>query len=1466
MRKKGLLSLFILMFSLCSIFGLVNLRTENDHIAQASLVGDNVWDGTYPTTKPSSADFYETENVVYIYTANGLAYFASQVNANAANNYNGKIIKLETNIDLNGKSGNLWIPIGNQQRKYFQGTFDGQGHYIYDMKTTGDCYNTGFFGSVGNGGIIKNLHIRNANINTGSNTSVANVGGVVGQIINNTSNVNPVPAVIENCSFSGSIQTRAKYTGGIVGVVATGTGSGFNNVCSKIENVFSSAEITVQTADSYVGGVVGYYAGREILNAGFDGSINAEQGGQLGGVVGFAASNIYSINLNNVYSTGAINAGNNSSIANVGGLIGRAATNVSGNTITNAYNSGAVTGGGYVAGLIGFVGSADGWTLQDCFNVGKINDGVNVQAIVAANGSNAKAEICVYQGSSDRLNLKNVYYPGQTNKLVLTNGNKYGTLKDFAGWAKSKGLYSNAREDENAEVSYDVWSAKWDFDNTWSISSMMNGSYPYLQSNATMFTSYQNNYQNNYARDTYYGTTMDNGLKGDGTELSPYLIYTAGDLSYVAEQVNAGNGNNAYYSLQNDIDLSNRTWIPIGKSGNAFTGVFDGNGHTIYGLNSSMQSALYELYGVFGMTSGNAVIKNLNVEEVRYLSSGDAGALIGHVFGATYLVNCTTTWANPVGTGYASLNVYFGEVNVKNSGSGLNGWTTTSTGTKTIKGYDVEIDFNGGKAISKTGELIAGEYHVLVDKTGKLINNQVATYQSQLLPLRSDHLTGFVQGDKTAATVTVREGYMLAGFARGTSDWPYSEATNTIGNCSDGNLIVVANYTETAPTLTLYYNAYENDNFSATEKTETKTVGYDSVLYEVWPEIFEKTRAGFVCEGVYQTYTSNTFTNKLTVAQAQMLVNDDMNFYLKWIGTTTTTHTFKVRVSYPGYFDSNIESYEDYAAMTNFAFDNAVKSINLESTEAGAVVSSRTEVDVDGKYKDYIFTFNTLASDLTTNSLSLDFEIADGYRVYNELISYIHLGQGSNTDYGDYGSLKTEGSINLNKDSGRNLPFRYLKWLNLQDDYTIEIALEREKYDFALVLNEDENTTDDDFYFAFGPGVLASSGINLNGTMPTASDVYVANDPMNEVSLLSEDAMERRTGGRTQYFDEEYFPFNFTDADNVIRYYRIYKETDGGTTKYTLVEGEFVNGAFTKKDMIVRLLEVRNGTNVSRKIEYFYGASFVFIAMTKNDGTKFVNITDLTDNENFGYSFMKDTTNPTQDNESKVLVSFTDFAKNDRDILIETKLTTISTDYRFQIDGKTVDETKELLNAATRPTFSTETYTYETVQQGSSQTMQFTLEPSRYYQFTGRSGAVVFGTDIIIEAHDFQNDAWSEVNYSTGWNNPAVNDNTHEVTWTYTGDIVAGKYRITIRLKPIYYSLNVNNNYDIGELETTASKYENISFDEEVTVTTVADNRAYYFNGWMVNGTFIEEVNGDRLTNTYTFFYKDLFEYCVSTG
>ncbi|MFG1750978.1 metallophosphoesterase [Streptosporangium sandarakinum] len=71
--------------------------------------------------------------------------------------------------------------------------------------------------------------------------------------------------------------------------------------------------------------------------------------------------------------------------------------------------------------------------------------------------------------------------------------------------------------------------------------------------------------------------TLREGLAGEGTEKSPYLIDSPDDLSKV------DNDPAGHYRLTADLNLTGLARAQIGRT-TAFTGVFDGDGHTVSGL------------------------------------------------------------------------------------------------------------------------------------------------------------------------------------------------------------------------------------------------------------------------------------------------------------------------------------------------------------------------------------------------------------------------------------------------------------------------------------------------------------------------------------------------------------------------------------------------------------------------------------------------------------------------------------------------------------------------------------------------------------------------------------------------------------------------------------------------------------------------------------------------------------------
>lgn len=138
------------------------------------------------------------------------------------------------------------------------------------------------------------------------------------------------------------------------------------------------------------------------------------------------------------------------------------------------------------------------------------------------------------------------------------------------------------------------------------------------------------------------GTHADSYAGGDGSEANPFQIATAEQLALLAYETNNEIGGNAHYILTNDICLGGGDfWEPIGKliamddDYPCFTGVFNGNGHTI----SEMFVSNCYYSGLFGRVRG-ATIENVNIYNSNVVDGYMSGLVAGYIQN-TNISNCT---------------------------------------------------------------------------------------------------------------------------------------------------------------------------------------------------------------------------------------------------------------------------------------------------------------------------------------------------------------------------------------------------------------------------------------------------------------------------------------------------------------------------------------------------------------------------------------------------------------------------------------------------------------------------------------------------------------------------------------------------------------------------------------------------------------------------------------------------------
>ncbi len=356
---------------------------NEDYVIDVQVLID---EGTFACGDGSEADPF------VISCAREFINFRDEVNK--GNNFEGKYIKLESDISLKnycGEGKGDWTPIGSFQNissneKAFNGSFDGDGHTVSGLYIENGGDGSGLFSEIETKCTIKNLNAE------GFVQSTGKTGGIVAHASRNT--------VIDNCSFSGTISSSGSRVGGISGEAyniinckveanVTGNGNtggvvGFLKSGGKIDNCSFSG--TISSSGSRVGGISG--EAYNIINCKVEADVTGN--GNTGGVVGFLKSGG---KIDNCSFKGKVTG-----TSATGGINGMANGN---NTVVNCTVSGDVTAaeGIYIGGVSGKIvdSKTENSIVEKCtFESGTVKGPNCVGGIVG--GSNSSIVSCLFKG------------------------------------------------------------------------------------------------------------------------------------------------------------------------------------------------------------------------------------------------------------------------------------------------------------------------------------------------------------------------------------------------------------------------------------------------------------------------------------------------------------------------------------------------------------------------------------------------------------------------------------------------------------------------------------------------------------------------------------------------------------------------------------------------------------------------------------------------------------------------------------------------------------------------------------------------------------------------------------------------------------------------------------------------------------------------------------------------------------
>lgn len=380
-------------------------------------------------------------------------------------------------------------------------------------------------------------------------------------------------------------------------------------------------------------GLFGIVSGARIQNLTIASGTITSKYGSTGAVVGYASSTV----IENCH-----NYTNVSCVKFAGGIIGYLSKDA---VVTRCHNEGAISSGDDW-GSGGIAGATSDATVDNCYNLGVVSGESRVGGIVGSYERTSVVKNCYSIGANkgSRITGPIIGYEEASNSAVYTN-----CYFNSVSFSSSVDAAKNVTLDQfkSGEITYLlnndtlVWYQTIGED---AIPVLDPTHYVVLMDTANM--SYFNDIP--VVPDTIVPVIPDTIVPedpyvgfGEGTVEIPFRISNADELLWFAQHVDSGN-TNACGVVVADIDMSTvcgkerGTWNPIGNTKNRFSGVFDGNGHSITNL---YVNGTTNYQGLFGVVE-NARIQNLTIASGTVTSkAGSTGSIAGYATN-TVIDNC----------------------------------------------------------------------------------------------------------------------------------------------------------------------------------------------------------------------------------------------------------------------------------------------------------------------------------------------------------------------------------------------------------------------------------------------------------------------------------------------------------------------------------------------------------------------------------------------------------------------------------------------------------------------------------------------------------------------------------------------------------------------------------------------------------------------------------------------------------